>query len=214
MKLASAADAIAENQKKKKPSNTMRFELFAKDTPSLVAAARQMHGFGAKGLNIPHKTKDATPLGMLQALQGALPADALQECVPHYSLKYAYGGSGDGALRQFNEFCEAAGALPVPPRQMLLVSGSGKRTFDSVQCLRALPTQPDIEIGVAFNPYIPERAERERERARLRLKLGTGRVSAVWLQLGSDMALLADGLRFLRGLEMERSSMPRGPLRL
>ena len=130
-------------------SVSMRFELFAKDTPSLVAAARQLHGFGAKGLNIPHKTKDATPISMLQALQGALPADALRECVPHYSLKYAYGGGSEGALKQFNEFCEAAGALPVPPRQMLLVSGSGKRQFDSVQCLRALPRHPPIEIGNA-----------------------------------------------------------------
>ena len=192
----------------------MRFELFAKDNPSLVCAARQLCGFGAKGLNIPHKTKETTPLAMLQALQGALPAEALRECVPHYSLKYAYGGGGDGAMRQFNDFIDAASNLPVPPRQLLLVSGSGKRQFDSVQCLRALPSQPAIEVGVAFNPFIPERAEREKERARLRLKLGTGRVSAVWLQLGSDTALLADGLRFLRGLESERASTPRGPLRL
>ena len=160
----------------------MRFELFAKDNAGLVASARQLVNFGARGFNIPHKTKEATPLGMLSALQSALPPDVLRECVPHYSLKYAYNGGSDGAFKGFSEFCEAASVLPTPPRQLLLVSGSGKRQFDSVQCLRALPSSLPIEIGVAFNPYIPDRAERERERARLRLKLGTGRVSAIWLR--------------------------------
>jgi hypothetical protein len=177
----------------------MRLELFAKDTPSLVASARALVGYnGVRGINIPHKTKEFSPIAALQALQSELPERALQASVPHYSLKFAYGGSPEIALRQFQEFCEAASALPTPPREVLLVSGSGKRHLDSVKCLRSLPSKPPIGVGVAFNPFLPERADRERERARLRLKLGTGKVSAVWLQLGSDLNLLEDGLRFVR----------------
>ena len=111
-------DMVADSPRrpsKRPPSATsaMRFELFAKDNPSLVASARQLVNFGARGLNIPHKTKGATPLSALQALQTAgLPEEVLADCVPHYSLKYAYGGGGEAALRQFAIFCEAAAQLP------------------------------------------------------------------------------------------------------
>ena len=159
----------------------MRLELFGKNAQSLRAEARTLVSYGALGLNVPHKSKDSPPLATLLALQDVLPPKVLRECVPHYSLKFAYDRSPDSFLT----FCAAAAALPTPPRQLLLVSGSGQRKFDTVQCLKSLPQEHSdaIGIGVAFNPYIPDRAQRERERARLRLKVGTGRVSAIWLQV-------------------------------
>ena len=189
----------------------MRLELFGKNAQSLRAEARTLVSYGALGLNVPHKSKDSPPLATLLALQDVLPPKVLRECVPHYSLKFAYDRSPDSFLT----FCAAAAALPTPPRQLLLVSGSGQRKFDTVQCLKSLPQEHSdaIGIGVAFNPYIPDRAQRERERARLRLKVGTGRVSAIWLQLGSDLELLADGLQFLETLAAERRGAA-VPLRL
>ena len=193
----------------------MRLELFGKDVASLRAEARTLVGYGALGLNVPHKSKDSPPLATLQALQDVLPPDVLRECVPHYSLKFAYDRSAEVTRQSFVTFCAEAAALPTPPRQLLLVSGSGQRKFDTVQCLKSLPQEHSdaIGIGVAFNPYIPDRAQREHERARLRLKVGTGRVSAIWLQLGSDLELLADGLQFLETLTAERRDAAM-PLRL
>ena len=163
----------------------MRLELFGKNAQSLRAEARTLVSYGALGLNVPHKSKDSPPLATLLALQDVLPPKVLRECVPHYSLKFAYDRSPDATRDSFLTFCAAAAALPTPPRQLLLVSGSGERKFDSVQCLKSLPQEHSdaIGIGVAYNPYIPDRAQRERERARLRLKVGTGRVSAIWLQV-------------------------------
>ena len=197
------------------PATTMRLELFGKDTTSLRVEARSLVGYGALGLNVPHKSKDSPPLATLRALQDVLPPEVLRECVPHYSLKFAYDRSADVTRQSFVRFCTEAAALPTPPRQLLLVSGSGQRKFDTVQCLKSLPQEHSdaIGIGVAFNPYIPDRAQRERERARLRLKVGTGRVSAIWLQLGSDLELLADGLKFLETLAAERRGAA-VPLRL
>ena len=193
----------------------MRLELFGKDTTSLRVEARSLVGYGDLGLNVPHKSKDSPPLATLRALQDVLPPEVLRECVPHYSLKFAYDRSADVTRQSFVTFCAEAAALPTPPRQLLPVSGSGQRKFDTVQCLKSLPQEHSdaIGIGVAFNPYIPDRAQRERERARLRLKVGTGRVSAIWLQLGSDLELLADGLQFLETLAAERHGAA-VPLRL
>jgi hypothetical protein len=91
-------------------------------------------------------------------------------------------------------------------RRVLLVSGSGSRKFDTVACLTAmtLPSERCPRIGVAFNPYLPTCDGREKERERLRQKLATGRVSSVWLQIGSDQGLLAEGLSFLRSIASER----------
>ena len=183
----------------------MRVEIFAKDgTAGVLSATRSLVALGATRLNLPQKSKADAPLAVLRALQSsALPPEVLREFVPHYSLKYSYGGSPAAALASFEAFCNEAAALPVPPRQLLLVSGSGSRSFDSVGCLRSMSilAAGAPQIGVAFNPYLPDRAAREKEKARLRLKLGSGRVSAVWLQIGSDLALLQEGLAFLASLK-------------
>ena len=188
----------------------MRVELFAKDAASLVAHARQLVGFGATGINVPQKSKAEPPLVALKALKTALPPASFCSVVPHYSLKFSGAGSAAKSLQQFQNFCEEAHELQV--RELLLVSGSGTRAFDTLACLRSLrlPADRAPEIGVAFNPYFPDDALRERERARLRDKVHTGRVSAVWLQIGSDIEQLREGLRFVASLS---SSIER-PLRV
>ena len=187
----------------------MRLELFAKDTAGIVASARQLAGLsGLRGLNIPHKSKDANPIHAMQELQGILQPEYLRTVVPHYSLKNGYGGSPANCLRLFEEFYSASVQLPCPPREILLVSGSGSRQFDTVKCLQQLsvPSEGDApEIGVAFNPFFPDRPSRQRERARLIQKLATGKVSAIWLQIGSDLELLSDGLNFLREQRIARA---------
>ena len=188
----------------------MRVELFAKDLASLASHARTVVSLGATGLNVPQKSKADVPLRSLQTLQAALPAASLHEVVPHYSLKFSYGGSRDNALSQFESFCTAAHAMSI--RQCLLVSGSGSRSFDSLTCLQSMSLSEECvpDIGVAFNPFFPDESARKHERARLRDKVATGRVSAVWLQIGSDVRLLSEGLAFVRHLS---DSAPR-PLRI
>ena len=183
----------------------MRAELFVKDATSLLSQSRLLYSFGATGINLPNKARMDAPLASLQALaSGVLTPSQLSEVCPHYSIKFNSERAAEASLARFESFCESSAALGI--RRLLLVSGSGSRTFDTIACLRAmrLPAAQCPGIGVAFNPFFPDRTDRERERARLRLKLGTGRVSSVWLQLGSDVALLEEGLSYLRTLALER----------
>ena len=193
----------------------MRVELFAKDTTSLIATSRFLAGAGARGLNLPNKAKDAPPMPALAALSTALTPAQLREVVPHYSLKFNSERSPASPLAKFEAFLEEA-KTSHDVRQCLLVSGSGTRAFDTVACLEAmrLPADRSPEIGVAFNPYLPAPESREAERARLLLKLQTGRVQAVWLQIGSDLALLAEGLAFVQEAAASLPSSQRAPLRV
>ena len=103
----------------------MRVEIFAKDGTGALSSASRLVALGAARLNLPQKSKTDEPLAVLRALQqSALPTEVLREFVPHYSLKYNYGGSPDAALASFEAFCAEAASLPVPPRQLLLISGA------------------------------------------------------------------------------------------
>jgi hypothetical protein len=184
--------------------HVMRAELFVKDAASLLSSARLLFHVGATGINLPNKAKTDLPVAALQTLAGALAPSQMAEVCPHYSLKFNAERSADVALSRFETFCEHVQRLGV--RRVLLVSGSGSRKFDTVACLTAmtLPSERCPRIGVAFNPYLPTCDGREKERERLRQKLATGRVSSVWLQIGSDQGLLAEGLSFLRSIASER----------
>ena len=130
-------NAIADALNDRPPTATMRVELFAKDATSLRSAAARLVAFGASGLNAPQKSKAESPLAALTTLRDALPASSFRECVPHYSLKFCSGGAGKAGagktLELFEGFCTAAHEMRV--RQILLVSGSGTRSFDSPRLL-------------------------------------------------------------------------------
>lgn len=188
----------------------MRAELFVKDTSSLVTSSRFLFSAGAHGLNLPNKASassapELAPTAALRTLAQALTPAQLEMVCPHYSLKFNSAGANSAAtLKTFEDFCQEAARLRV--RQCLLVSGSGSRKFDTVECLKSLRLPPESrpEIGFAFNPFFPDHASRQRERARLRQKLGTGAVSSVWLQIGTDASLLSEALDFLQALKQER----------
>ena len=55
-----------------------------------------------------------------------------------------------------------------------------------------------VPFHVAFNPYIEDPAEAAEERKRLQSKLQTGLVAGVYLQTGSALDRLEDGLKYLQ----------------
>jgi 5,10-methylenetetrahydrofolate reductase len=55
-----------------------------------------------------------------------------------------------------------------------------------------------MDIAVAFNPYFPEPKNRKMEIDRLHAKLNTGMVNTVYLQFGSDINHLKEGLIALK----------------
>ena len=94
---------------------------------------------------------------------------------------------------------------------MLLVSGTGrKRKLDTVRCLQQLQATPGVQkppaLGVCFNPYFPDPVAAEAERQRLRQKLQTRMPTHVWLQFGSDVGALAQGLEYLSDLRSQMAA--------
>lgn len=128
-------------------------------------------------------------------------------CV-HYSISHNYARSAEASLQALQQCAAQLAALD--RCTMLLVSGSSKRRLDSHTALLLLTASPSLgallgqlpklpPLAVAFNPYFPDEQRQAEERQRLRGKLeaGRGRVTAIYLQAGSDSERLADGLQFL-----------------
>lgn len=187
-----------------------RQEVFAPPA-QLPTLAPMLHRLGVTAVNVPNKSKHELP-GLLEscrALRTALPASVDVCC--HFAINNNYNRSADASFRALTAFMEQLGALD--GCSVLLVSGGGPcRALDSVGALERLADSPTLRqlpplpLAVAFNPFFPDAERREEERQRLRRKLqagGGGMVSAVYLQAGSDAALLDAGLLFLRQLLSE-----------
>ncbi|KAK9824464.1 hypothetical protein WJX72_010479 [[Myrmecia] bisecta] len=150
-------------------------------------------------VNLTNKTKDDKLLDSAKLLKDALPD--LDVCL-HYSIKWNYVRSCERSLAALERFCEQAAQLE--GCSVLLVSGGGKkRQLDTVKALsqgkagsaRGLHALP---VHVAFNPYLPSEKEFQAEKKRLKAKLESGLVSGIYLQIGSDLQRLKEGLSFLQ----------------
>lgn len=146
------------------------------------------------GINIPNKKPGEPLLDWARVLQEA--ACSTDLCV-HYSLKHQRGQGHPVAA--FQRFCWQAVEAGVS--RVLLVTGPRGPTLDAVAVLEQLvnqhPAPGQLRLGVAFNACLPTEGAREIERNRLIRKLMTGLIEDVWLNCGSDVALLGEGAAFI-----------------
>jgi hypothetical protein len=147
------------------------------------------------GLNVPNKKPDEPLVEWAEALHQELPNVDL--CV-HYSLKHQRS-QGD-AVDNFASFCHKAKSVGVA--RILLVTGPRGPRVDTPQVLEKLARRQfalgSLRLGVAFNACLPTEQERVEEQRRLVRKLKTGLVEDVWLNCGSDVRLLEEGISFVR----------------
>lgn len=147
------------------------------------------------GLNVPNKKPGEDLLGWAGVLRVEVPNMPL--CV-HYSLKHQRG-SGDPTYN-FVRFCMEAAELGIS--RVLLVTGPRGPKCDCLSVLEQLkgrhPCPGRLHLGIAFNACLATLEERAVERERLVRKLRTGLVGDVWLNCGSDVALLEEGISFAR----------------
>uniref|UniRef100_A0A7S4PQ27 Photolyase/cryptochrome alpha/beta domain-containing protein n=1 Tax=Guillardia theta TaxID=55529 RepID=A0A7S4PQ27_GUITH len=183
--------------------NKMRYELHAKSVPELVKLVPVLRKYNITKVNLPNKSNKDTLNDFAQVLWENVPN--VDICL-HWSVK-------NRKLRTAQEthktFINDVTSPPAGVGSFLLVSGSVvSSSLDSITCLKELAgsRQKHAEIGVAFNPYFPDVKEREREQQRLKEKVATGCVSHVWLQFGSNMELLREGLRFLQAVRSASST--------
>lgn len=144
--------------------------------------------------NLANKVKNDNLLVSAKNIINIIPAANV--CV-HYSLKYNTQKSVDQSFSYFNGFLSKAEQMGVA--EILIISGSGdKKALNTVSCLQMLRESENhatnVDIAVAFNPYFPDAKNRSIEVDRLSAKLATGMVSTIYLQFGSDISLLKEGL--------------------
>ena len=159
--------------------------------------------------NLANKVKNDNLLESAKNIIRVMPAADV--CI-HYSLKYNSQKSVEQSFSYFNGFLTKAEEMGV--KEVMIISGSGdKKALNTVSCLQMLHKSENratnVDIAVAFNPYFPDPKSRAVEVERLNEKLATGMVSAIYLQFGSDLNLLREGLTAIQAALALNGNMSR-----
>ena len=196
----------------------MRVELFFREpSAALITIGLLGSHSGPKfptitGYNLPNKVNNDPLLANARTIRESFPDTATTDLCVHYSLKYHATKRGEQTVAQFREFLSSCDE---GISNVLLVSGGAggapgkpRAAMNTVTCLAQLRCEnymlpPGKEIGVAFNPYYPTPAAREDEWQRLRDKLDSGYVTSVWLNMGSDTAILQETLEQLAAMNLK-----------
>ena len=183
---------------------TVRYELFFKSQHELkLALASTRARAPLARVNLPNKDKSDDLIGWLDACAEAGCEPGL--VTPHFSMKNNSSRDAEATVRALKSFSVTCANKGV--KEILLVTGSGKRKMDSLEALRRLKMdrgwkretiERGLKFGVAYNPYFQEAGELEEENDRLAKKLGTELVRSVWFQIGSEVDALDRGLARVR----------------
>ncbi|KAG5189448.1 hypothetical protein JKP88DRAFT_301802 [Tribonema minus] len=194
----------------------MRLEVMVKAPADVQGLLALTSAAGITRYNVPNKDKKDDLIAMISALKAQRGgAAAITDIVPHWSVKCQHVPRDKDGQQTYRKFCEfAASCSELGIREVLLVNGSGpkRQSFDTLRCLQLCSdaiqsphgTVPrlgelGVGVGVAFNPYFEDADAWNEEKRRLQQKLQHTRiVTSVWLQFGSDPALLRRGLEHLR----------------
>ncbi|MGK3752829.1 MAG: hypothetical protein ACI8RD_005135 [Bacillariaceae sp.] len=183
-------------------SFSTRVELFFKNPSDLKDRIRFLESEEISSFNIVNKDKKDTMDVWINSIREVYPKANI--CA-HYSLKYnkvprkGIAEQRDQLLKDLEEDYSNAD-------EILLISGSGKKTtqWNTIEALKAVKETKSTTVGtmsrptisVAYNPYFPLPSDQEEENRRLEEKLATGCVSKIYLQFGTDLNSLKNGIDF------------------
>jgi len=178
------------------PSAVGRIELFFKSPSELKDRVRFLRSNGIAAFNLVNKDKKDDMETWIDSIREVYPEADISA---HYSLKHnkvpRKGIEQHAELWLKNLGCSNAD-------EILMISGGGdKKAWNTVEALKATNGSSNSatpKIAVAYNPYFPSRQDQEKENRRLIEKLATGCVSKIYLQFGTDMECLQEGLAFIR----------------
>lgn len=156
----------------------MRYEITAQselEIPAIVTILRQNQ---ITKINLTHKATEISNYDAALLLRNSIPE---LDITLHCSMKYHTQES----LKLFIDKCRNADL-----HKILLVSGSPKPNYDSIQALNDIELFPELEIYCAYNPYLNDDRHLS-EDLRLREKLNFTIVKGIYLQIGIDTNRLA-----------------------
>ena len=113
------------------------------------------------------------------------------DVVYHYSLNHQYTKNREYSYLEFLKFIKKCNSYRY--KEILLVSGSNKKkNFEVINVLRDLRNEPkiNINVGIAYNPYLGKYYNFIEERERFEKKISAGLTKSIWLQFGTDIKLL------------------------
>ena len=178
--------------------NNLRFELSFKNIPQLENKLNYCLSNNIKKINIPCK-------GIIKK---ELLNDAIEfigenyeelDVVYHYSLYHQYNRNRQTSYLDFISFIKKC--ISYKNKEILLVSGSNKKkNFEVLDVLRDFrkETNFNINIGVAYNPYLRNYFDISGERLRFEEKISSGLSNSIWLQFGTDIKLLESEINYLK----------------
>ena len=125
----------------------------------------------------------------------------------HYSLYHQYTKNKENSYLEFLNFIKKCKYYN--NNEILLVSGSNKKkNFEVLDVLRDFKNEEysNINIGIAYNPYLKNHYNNSEERVRLEKKFSSGLSKSIWLQFGTDINLLEKEIKFLKDNILHNSS--------
>ncbi len=124
----------------------------------------------------------------------------------HYSLYHQYTKNKENSYLDFLNFIKKYKSYN--NKEILLVSGSNKKkNFEVLHVLKNLKKEKhlNINIGIAYNPYLKNYYNDCEERVRLEKKLSSKLTKSIWLQFGTDINLLEKEIDFLKDIIIKNS---------
>ena len=186
--------------------NNLRFELSFKNILQLENKLNFCISNNINKINIPCK--------------GLIKKDFLNETIEyigknyksldviyHYSLYHQYKKNRENSYLAFLNFIEKCKFYK--SNEILLVSGSSKKkNFEVLDVLRDFKNEENINIniGIAYNPYLGNYYNNHGERIRLEKKFSSRLIKSIWLQFGTDIKLLEKEINFLKELILNNST--------
>ena len=129
------------------------------------------------------------------------------DVVYHYSFYHQYTFNRQNSYLEFLNFIEKC--IYYKNKDILLVSGSNKRkNFEVLDVLTDYRSEKkvDINIGVAYNPYLQKYFNKSEERVRFEKKISSGLTKSIWFQFGTDIKLLESEFNILKKIILNNSS--------
>mgnify|MGYP001478081773 CR=1 FL=1 len=121
------------------------------------------------------------------------------EVIYHYSLYHQYTKNRENSYLEFLNFIRKC--ISYNNKEILLVSGSNKKkNFEVIDVLNDFKNEKtlNINIGIAYNPYLKKYFNLSGERLRFENKISSGLTKSIWLQFGTDIKLLEYELKYLK----------------
>ena len=121
------------------------------------------------------------------------------DIVYHYSLFHQFSKNRNLSYSNLLKFiikCQCD-----QNHQILLISGSNKKkNFEVISVINYLKKEKinNLNLGIAYNPYLKRYFNISNERERFEKKISTGLISSIWLQFGTDISTLKKEINFLR----------------